>query len=99
MATRGKAITITYTAWDTNASVGKTGDNANHTLKLIRDGTAATAGGTPAEVDATNCPGEYKLALTAAEMNADVIVLAGKSSTAKIVIFPVRMITRPMSPM
>ena len=99
MATRGKAITITYTAWDTNASVGKTGDNANHTLKLIRDGTAATAGGTPAEVDATNCPGEYSLAITAAEMEYDVVVVMGFSDTANIEIFPVRMITRPMSPM
>jgi len=99
MAIRGKSITITYTAWDTANSVGKTGDSTNHTLRLIRDGTAVAPSGSPAEVDATKCPGEYKITLTAAEMSADVVVLAGKSDTADVVILPVRMTTSVMPPM
>ena len=42
---------------------------------------------------------KYSLAITAAEMEYDVVVVMGFSDTANIEIFPVRMITRPMSPM
>ena len=89
MAVYGKSFTITYVAWDTSANAGKTGDNANHTLKWIKDGTAATPTNAPAEVDATNAPGVYKLVLTAAEAQATFGTLAGKSSTANVVIAPV----------
>jgi hypothetical protein len=93
MPLKGVALTIQYVAWDTGNNAGKTGDNANHTLKLIQDGTANTPTNSPAEVDATNCPGVYKLALTAAEMNYGVITLAGKSSTSGVVIVPVTVAT------
>ena len=93
MALRGTAVTIQYLAWDTANNVGKTGDVSNHTLRLIQDGTAAAPTNSPAEVDATNCPGVYKLAITAAEMEYNVITLAGKSSTANISISPVIMTT------
>ena len=88
MATRGTAHTIEYWAFDTTAKTGKTGDVANHTLRWIKDGVSAAPFNAPAEVDATNCPGLYKLALTAAECTCDRGVLHGKSSTANVVIAP-----------
>ena len=93
MALKGVAITIQYTAWDTSANAPKTGDAANHTLKVIKDGTAATPTNSPSEVDATNCPGVYKLALTAAEMGYNTVSVAGKSSTASVAIIPIHITT------
>ena len=49
MATRGVAMTIAYVAWDTEANAGKTGDVANHTLRWIKDGTAAAPTNAPTE--------------------------------------------------
>ena len=58
-------------------------------LKWIKDGTAATPTNSPAEVDATNAPGLYKLALTGTECTCDFATLAGISprSDGKIVIY------------
>lgn len=89
MASRGQSITVTYVAWDTVNNVGKTGDVANHTLRWVKDGTSAAPTNSPAEVDATNAPGLYKLVLTGAECTCDFGVLAGKSSTVGISIVPV----------
>jgi len=86
MITKNSACTVTYIAWDTGANTPKTGDNANHTLRIVKDGTEATPAASPAEVDATNAPGVYKLALAAGETNCDVLRLAGKSSTAGVVL-------------
>jgi hypothetical protein len=93
MAIKGQGITIVYTAWDAANQAGKTGDAANHTLRVIGDGSAAEPTNAPAEVDATNCPGEYRLVLTADEMDADTVVVAGTSSTADVIIVPVRLVT------
>lgn len=93
MAIKNQALTVCYVAWDTSANAGKTGDVANHTLKVITDGAAATPSNSPAEIDATNAPGVYKIALTADEMNGDAVTLAGKSSIASIVIIPVQVAT------
>ena len=93
MPVRAVSITINYTAWNTSTNSGATGDVANHTLKLIKDGTAASPTNSASEVDATNCPGSYKLVLTSAEMTADTVRLAGKSSTANVVIIPSDIIT------
>ena len=89
MASRAQSLSLSYVAWNTNANAGKTGDAANHTLRWIKDGIPAPPANAPSEVDATNAPGIYKLALTAAESTCDVGVLAGKSATANVVIIPV----------
>ena len=89
MATYGKSMTITYTAWDTSANAPKTGDSANHTLRWIKDGTAAAPTNSASEVDATNAPGEYKVTLTSAEAQTPIGKLAGASSTADVSIIPV----------
>ena len=90
MATYGKSMTVTYTAWDTSANTGKTGDVANHTLRWIKDGASAVPTNSPSEVDAANAPGEYKVTLTAAEAQTAIGKLAGVSSTANVSIVPVQ---------
>lgn len=89
MAIYGKEFTICYVAWDSALGSGKTGDVANHTLRWVKDGTASAPTNSPSEVDATNTPGIYKLTLTATETSTPFGVLAGKSSTASVVISPV----------
>lgn len=91
MASRGQSVTLQYVAWDTANNAGKTGDNANHTLRWVKDGTSAALDGSPtiSEVDATNAPGLYKVTLSATDCTCNVGTLCGKSSTSGIVIIPV----------
>ncbi len=89
MITRNQAITIYYQAWDTVNNTGKTGDVANHTIQVIKDGVKAIATNTPEELSNGLC----KLLLTASEVNALFITVGGVSSTADIYIIPVHFIT------
>jgi hypothetical protein len=93
MAIKGVPLTVAYVAWNNTTSTGQTGDAANHTLRVIKDGSAAVPTNSPAEVDAVACPGVYKLALTAAEMTCDTMVVAGKSSTAGVSLIPIQIVT------
>jgi len=93
MALKNQAITVEYYAWNTSTNSGQTADAGNHTLKLIQDGTEAAPTNSPAEVNSTTCPGLYKLALTAGDMNFNVVTLAGKSSTANVVIIGPQIVT------
>lgn len=88
MALYGKQMTVCYFAVDTATGLGKTGDSANHTLRWVKDGTSAAPSNAASEVDSTNCPGIYKLTLTATETQCPFGVLAGKSSTSGIAIAP-----------
>lgn len=89
MALRNVALTVNFTVWDTQNNTGRTGDAANLTMRLVKDGGASAAPtNSVTEPDATNMPGVYELALTAAEMNADFVTLAGKSSTADTAVIP-----------
>ena len=88
MALYGLSFTPTFHVWDTANNEDKTGDAANLTIYLIQDGTAVAASGSPAEVDSANCPGIYKITLTAAEMSYNHITVCGKSSTADVVVIP-----------
>ena len=87
MPIRAHALTMHFFASD---SVGpKTGETySSTTLKIIKDGTVSSVAGTLSEVDATNAPGIYKVAITAAENTADVCTLCGKSSTSGVTISP-----------
>ena len=94
MAVKGQILTgVCYFAWDSAHSIGQTGDAANHVLKLIRDGVESGVTNFVNEVDSVGCPGLYSINLTAAEMNADFIVLQGKSSTQNVSIVPVEIAT------
>jgi hypothetical protein len=90
MATRGIAHTIEFVVWDTSANAGKTGDNANLTLRWGKDGTNAAPTNASSEVDSTNKPGLYKVTLTTTETDCNVGVLGGKSSTANVVVIPTK---------
>jgi len=78
-------------AWDTVNRVAKTGDAANITGQISKDGgaAAATNDASPTELDATNFPGAYIFDMAQAETNADLIILQAKSTSTGISIFPV----------
>lgn len=83
----GVETTLYYRAWDTSGNAYKTGDAANHALYWNKDGSAAATTNSPAEVDASNQPGLYKITLTATEMQCLSGALGGKSSTSNVALF------------
>lgn len=88
---------IAVYAYDTAADAPKTGDAANITAQISKDGgaTAATNDTNPTELDATDAPGIYLFDLTQAESNCDLFILFAKSSTADIQLEPVIAYTLP----
>ena len=96
MAVKGVTLTVNFYAYDTANNTGKTGDSANFTLRLVKDGGAAAAPTNAASIsepDSTNMPGVYEIVLTAEEMAANFVTLHGKSSTANIILQPLFIIT------
>lgn len=89
MSYKNVSITVCILAWDTILNKGKTGDDANFTIRGVGDGTEYTPG-TPnvTEIDAVNLPGVYSVDILAAENNCIVNLVGGKSSTANISIIP-----------
>lgn len=83
-------IIIVY-AWDTANNVWKTGDAANITAYISKDGLPATQTNdvNPDELSAANMPGAYLFNITQAETNCDNLELVAKSATANISIIPV----------
>jgi len=86
MPVRAQALTMHYFATDSDGP--KTGDVGNHALRIIEDGVVGTIAASPAEIDATNAPGMYKVVISAAENTADVVTLCGKSSSSGVTISP-----------
>lgn len=82
---------IAVYAWDGAAGAPKTGDAANITAYISKDGGGAVATNdvNPAELDSTNMKGIYVFDLTEAETNADLIMVSAVSATADVVIRPV----------
>lgn len=95
MAIKAQPMYVHLMAWDTSANAGKTGDAANFTLRVARDGTVVTrsSGSAIVELDATNAPGLYAVHLDASDMNGDVISLIGKSATSNVSLMPVSVTT------
>jgi len=95
MAIKAQALTVTLTAINASTGVRKTGDAANISVRLIKDGASGARHDTTelAEVDGTNCPGEYKVVLDATDTNANCVVVTGKSTTSNVEIIPVKIIT------
>lgn len=75
----------------------KTGDAANISAQISLDGAAtnATNDAAPTELDATDAPGVYLFDMTQAETNADLMIVAPKSSTSGVVLRPVIIYTEP----
>lgn len=84
----GAAFVGCYTAWDTAANAPKTADAGNHTITIAQDATSAGATNAPAEVDAVNTPGLYKISVTAGEATGKAVSIIGVSATANINIMP-----------
>lgn len=55
----------------------------------------ASASGVPTECDATNAKGDYKIALSATETNADKLRFSGKSGTSNVVVVAQTIYTVP----
>jgi hypothetical protein len=88
---KGVQATITFDVINTATWTPRTGDAANLTMRVIKDG------GVPAA--ATNSPtekenGVYALVLTATEMTASEVCVEGSSSTASTYVVPRHIMTR-----
>lgn len=86
-------------AYDGTTAAGsdasKTGDAANITARISKDGgaSAATNDVNPTELDSTNHKGIYIFDLTQAETNANMIVVTPDSSTSNILLDPITIYT------
>lgn len=82
--------------YNTTTGAGVTGDAANITGQISKDGGASAASNdtNPTELDATNHPGIYLFDLTQAETNADLISFKAASATAGVRADPVIIYTQ-----
>ncbi|MDO4570322.1 MAG: hypothetical protein Q4D38_08065 [Planctomycetia bacterium] len=84
---KSQLITIAYTAYNADTGLLASGDVANHTAKVSKDGASFTpCTNTPSEIS----DGVYKITLTATETNCNTLTLFVSSSTEGIVIPPVQ---------
>jgi len=90
---------IAVFAYDTSADAPKTGDAANISAQISKDGgaTAATNDVAPTELDATDAKGIYIFDMTQAETNADMVILSAVSATANITLEPMIIYTEGVS--
>lgn len=90
---------VTLYAVDASTGLPKAGDSANMVFYVSKDDGAVTAiaasSGVPTESDATNAKGDYKIAVSQTETNADKLRFTGKSSTSNIVVVPQTIYTVP----
>lgn len=86
-------------AFDYSTGAPKTGDAANITAYLSKDGGAVTVltDTTATEMDATNAKGWYSFDVTQTESNGDELLFAGKSSTANVSVVARMLSTVPAS--
>jgi hypothetical protein len=80
----GQANTITYWAWNTSTNQYVNNDQANHSLKVSRDGPEIALSGAPTFLSS----GRYQVALTAAENVGTMMEVGGASSTPNVVLIP-----------
>jgi hypothetical protein len=86
---RGQSYVYVYVAWDTASNTRKTGDAANHTVYISKDGgNYVQASNAPSEIllPNNNPTGTYRVTLTASEMDANTIVVYVVSSTSGVTI-------------
>lgn len=97
MPLRAEGMTVVFTVWSVADDSPATGEAANLNIYIIKDGASAVAAdGTPAEVDATNAPGEYRLVLTdgsSGEMDAETVTVCGTCDTVDVVVIPLHIQT------
>jgi hypothetical protein len=86
---RGVAGKIAVVAWDSSAQDFRTGDEANITTKLSKDGAAVITITDANPTEISGITGVYVFDVTATETDADLLVLRSVSSTPNVVIQPV----------
>lgn len=88
---------IAFYVHDVTNNVPKTGDAANITAYVSKDGGAASARAdtSATELDATNAKGVYFFDVAQSESNGDILVFSAKSSTSGIQIDPLIVFTVP----
>jgi hypothetical protein len=91
---------IAVYAHDVLNDTGKTGDAANITARVSKDGAAVAQSNdaNPTELDATYAPGVYIFDMTQAEMNCEMGILYAKSATANIKLDSVTYLPQPDVP-
>ena len=93
LALWGESVTVLYYCWNKTNGQPVTDDAANHTVRLIRDGSVSTPTNSPAEVSSTDAPGWYRIVLTASEMQANVVGIEARSSTANVLCSKMTLVT------
>ena len=88
---------IALFAFTTATGAPKTGDAANLTPYITKDGGSVTAltDTSATEMSATNAPGWYLFDVSQSESNADWLLFTGKSSTADVAVVGASVYTRP----
>lgn len=86
MQRHGDKNGVYFEAWDLTTGLRKTGDSANITVRISKEGTAAAAAGTAVPVEIS--PGFYYAPLTAEELDGDVVAVFPTSVTANVYIEP-----------
>jgi len=89
MASKGIGFNATVYAMDSATGLPETGDLANISLFVSKDGAAGIAAtNAEFELSATNNKGQYGVLLTNTEADANKVEVSGVSTTSGIVIFP-----------
>ncbi len=93
---KNQSATIPFFVYNPSDGSPVTGATSISVYVSLDGGAPALATNSAVEVDASHSPGIYKIVLTAAEMNADVIVLTFSHASAAAM--PMTIVTQPDVP-
>lgn len=93
---KNQSATIPFFVYNPSDGSPVTGATSISVYVSLDGATPALATNSAVEVDASHSPGIYKIALTAAEMNADVVVLTFSHASAAAM--PMTIVTQPDVP-
>lgn len=91
MPSPGQATTPSYTAYNASTGALVSGDQANHTLKLVTDGVQSNLSATITALS----NGEYSVPITGVQNSGSLMAVIGSSTTANVVIVPSRWANEP----
>jgi hypothetical protein len=92
---RGVAAKVVVYAYDKTTLLAKTGDTANITAYVSKDGAAGVATDDVNPAAVANMDGYYAFDMLAAEMTADRVVVLPVSATANIIVERKEILTQP----
>ena len=88
---------VTLLAVNISTGVQVNGDAANQSWYLSIDDGSYQALGSPTQDNSSFAPGEYSLALTAAQTNGNKLKFSGVSITANVIVIPTVIYTTPLN--